>query len=205
MKFLVATVALLMSPSAVWGSMSFNPLVECSTITTASSTPFEVCATSIAYGPSPASIDGKVIYMGGYGNDYKIVTGLKKGVDTTALSESDAKKAYGQEIGILVERDDKDKCKVTVNVKGDSKVCTSCTFCGKDRYSADCTGVKNGRKVTCESTGAGEVFFPLVKLALEPKLPDLCAPTAPVKPPVKPWVRAPTKPPIKAPVAAPKK
>jgi hypothetical protein len=103
----------------------------------------------------------------------------------------------------VVERDDDDKCKVTVNVKGKPTVCSSCTFCGNHRYTADCSALKHGRKVTCESTGEGKVFFPLTKSALEQSF--MKAPVrAPVKAPTKlvaPKVRAP----VKAPVAAPKK
>jgi hypothetical protein len=224
MKFLVATIVFFVSPSAVWASVSLNPIVECSTISTAINAPFDVCATWTRSGPSPAEIDGKLIYMGGYGTNYKIVTGLKEGVDTTALSESDLKKAYSKEISVLVKRDDDDKCTVTVNVKDESKVCSSCTFCGNDRYSADCTGLKHGRNVTCESTGEGEVFFPFSKSGLEcssgsMKVPvavtakNVRAPAAapkvraPVmlKAPVKATAKAPIKAPVKAPIKAPVK
>jgi hypothetical protein len=226
MKFLVAAIGFFLSPSAVWSSVAINPIVECSTISTATSAPFDVCATWTLYGPSPAEIDGKLIYMGGYGTNYKIVTGLKEGVDTTALSESDLKKAYSKEIGIQVARDDNDNCTVTVNIKGESKVCSSCMFCGKDRYSADCTALKHGRNVTCESTGEGEVFFPLSKSALEcssstmkvpvavtakkvrapAAAPKVRAPVkAPVKATAKPPIKATANPPIKAPVKAPVK
>jgi hypothetical protein len=216
MKFLVATIVFFVSPSAVWASVSLNPIVECSTISAATNAPFDVCATWTRSGPSPAEIDGKLIYMGGYGTNYKIVTGLKEGVDTTALSESDLKKAYSKEISVLVKRDDDDKCTVTVNVKDESKVCSSCTFCGNDRYSVDCTGLKHGRNVTCESTGEGEVFFPFSKSALEcssgsMKVPvamtakNVRAPAAApkVRAPVKATAKAPVKAPIKAPVKAP--
>jgi hypothetical protein len=224
MKFLVATIGLFLSPSAVWASAAINPIVECSTISVATNAPFDACATWARYGPSPAEIDGKLIYMGGYATIYKIVTGLKEGVDTTALSESDLKKAYSKGIGINVARDDNDKCTVTVNVKDESKVCSSCTFCGNDRYSADCTALKHGRNVTYESTGEGQVFFPFSKSALEcsssstMKAPvavtakDVRAPAAapkvrapvkaPIKAPIKAQVKAPVKAPIKAPIKA---
>jgi hypothetical protein len=37
-----------------------------------------------------------------HGKSYSVVSGLKEGVGTTALSESDLKKAYSNEIFILV-------------------------------------------------------------------------------------------------------
>jgi hypothetical protein len=160
MKLFVAAIGFFLSPSAVWASKIFSPIVECSTISAAPNAPFEVCATWTVTGPSLAVIDDKPFYLGGNGNRYNIVTGLKEGVDTTALSESDLKKAYSNEIFIQVHVDDDDKCTVTVIVKDESKVCSSCTICGNDLYSADCTGLKHGRNVTCESTGDGDVFFP---------------------------------------------
>jgi hypothetical protein len=198
MKFFAAIVFLL-SPSVVLAYEAISKLVECSTISTAPKVAFEACATWYLSGPSTAEIDGVAIEIGGYKNEYTIVTGLKEGADTTVLSAAAAKKAFGNGIVVVVERDDDDKCKVTVNLKGKPTVCSSCTFCGNDRYTADCSALKNGRKVTCESTGEGEVFFPLSKSALEQSF--MKAPVrAPIKAPAK-LVRAP----VKAPASAPKK
>jgi hypothetical protein len=121
-----------------------------------------------------------------------------------------------------VHVDDDDKCTVTVIVKDESKVCSSCTICGNDLYSADCTGLKHGRNVTCESTGYGDVFFPFSKSALEYSSSTMKAPVAvtaknvrapaaapkvraPVKAPVKATAKAPIKAPVKAPIKAPVK
>jgi hypothetical protein len=198
-----AAIVFLLSPSAVLAYEAISKLVECSTFSTASNVSFKACATWYLSGPSTATIDGVDIEIGGYKNEYTIVTGLKEGADTTALSEAAAKKAFGNGIVVVVERDDDDKCKVTFNVKGKPAVCSSCTFCGNDRYTADCSALKNGRKVTCESTGDGKVFFPLSKSALEQSF---------MKAPVRAPVKAPTKlvapkvcAPVKAPAAAPKK
>jgi hypothetical protein len=199
MKFLAAIVFLL-SPSAVLAYEAISKLVECSTISTAPNVTLKACATWYLSGPSTATIDGVAIEIGGYKNEYTIVTGLKEGIDTSALSEAAAKKAFSNGIVVLVERDDDDKCKVTVNVKGKSTVCSSCTFCGNDRYTADCQALKNGRKVTCESTGEGQVFFPLSKSALVQSF--MKSPIrAPVNAPTKVAVRAP----VKTPASAPKK
>jgi hypothetical protein len=198
MKFFAAIVFLL-SPSVVLAYEAISKLVECSTISTAPNVSFKACATWDLSGPSTAEIDGVAIEIGGYKNEYTIVTGLKEGANTGALSEAALKKAFGNGIVVVVERDDDDKCKVTVNLKGKPTVCSSCTFCGNDRYTADCSALKNGRKVTCESTGEGEVLFPLGKSALEHSF---------MKAPVRAPVKAPTKlvrAPVKSPAAAPKK
>jgi hypothetical protein len=205
MKFFTAIVFLL-SSSVVLANDAVSRIVECSRISTAPNASFVACATLDLY--VLASIDSEGGETSGYQNIYTIATGLEEGVDAAALSEAAAKKAFRNGIVVNVQgnRDEPDgtvKCTVTVTVKDKPTVCSSCTLCGNDRYSADCSALKNGRKVTCESAGKGKVFFPLSKSALEQSF--LKAPVrAPVKAPTKlvaPKVRAP----VKAPAAAPKK
>jgi hypothetical protein len=228
MKLLVAAVGFMLSPALVWAWLECDSIVECSTLSESSNRTFEVCASWSLQGPSPQMIGEEMIYTGGYRNEYKIVTGLKEGADTLSLSESETKKAFSSGILVLVTRDDRDndKCEVTVSINNKANVCSSCTFCGKDRFSADCSALPNGRNVTCESTGSFgdvDVFFPLTSTALSTtgakastkaptsnvRSPTAKAPVAPVKPklPVTPKA-APIKasvPVRKAPIKAPMK
>jgi hypothetical protein len=204
MKLLVAAVGLMLSPTVVWAWLECGGIVECSTLSESPNRTFEVCASWTLQGPSPQMIGDETIYTGGYRNEYKIVTGLKEGADVYSLSESEAKNAFSSGIVVLVTRDDRDndKCEVTVSINNKANVCSSCTFCGKDRFSADCRALPNGRNVTCESTGSfGDVgvFFPLNSTALSATGAKVRSPIAkaPTKAPV-----APLKP--KLPVTAPK-
>jgi hypothetical protein len=166
-----------------------NPIVECSTIK--GTTTFQACATAYFYTPSPAVIQGKPTYLGGYRSEYSITLGLKEGTDTTKLSKADTDKAYSNGITVSVERDDKDKCKVTVGIKDKSTTaCKSCTYCGNDKYTADCTNLKNGRATKCESAAMTQVYYPLSVVATSSSSsspPPPLAPTKP-KPPTKPMV-----------------
>jgi hypothetical protein len=183
-----------------------NPIVECSTIKGTAT--FQACATAYFYTPSPAVVQGKPTYLGGYRSDYSITLGLKEGTDTTKLSKAETDKAYSNGITVSVERDDNDKCKVTVGIKGKSTVCKSCTYCGNDKYTADCTNLKNGRAPKCESAATTQVYYPL-SVAATSSSPPPPAPTKPTKPPppTKPVVKPPppTKPVVKPPVRAPAK
>jgi hypothetical protein len=226
MKLLVAAVVFTLSPTVVWAWLECGGIVDCSIISESPNRTFEVCASWTLQGPSPQMIGEEIIYTGGYRNEYKIVTGLKDGADIFSLSESETKTAFSSGILVLVTRDDRDndKCEVTVSINNKINVCSSCTFCGKDRFSADCRAIPNGRNVTCESTGSFgevEVFFPLNSAALSAtgaKVPTKApaskvrAPTAeafaaPVAKVSAPTVRSPVKAPMRvaAPVKAPVK
>jgi hypothetical protein len=181
-----------------------NPIVKCSTIKGTAT--FQACATSRFYTPSGVVDQGKPMYLGGFRSDYNITLGLKEGTDTTKLSQAETDKAYSNGITVSVERDDNDKCKVTVGIKGKSTACKSCTYCGNDKYTADCTNLKNGRAPKCESAPA-QVYYPLSVAATSSSSPPPPAPTKPTKPPppTKPMVKPPMRAPIKAPVKPPAK
>jgi hypothetical protein len=177
-----------------------NPIVECSTIKGTAT--FQACATAYFYTPSPAVVQGKPTYLGGYRSDYSITLGLKEGTDTTKLTKAETDKAYSNGITVSVERDDNDKCKVTVGIKGKTTACKSCTYCGNDKYTADCTNLKNGRSPKCESAATTQVYYP-ISVAATSSSPS--APTKPTKPsaPTKPMAKPPVKPPAKAPANVP--
>jgi hypothetical protein len=46
----------------------------------------------------------------------------------------------------------------------DGEACSSCSYCGNEKFSADCTNLPNGRIVQCESINP--VFFPFTSGAL---------------------------------------
>jgi hypothetical protein len=198
MKCVLVSFVILLCQTTVDAAAWSNPNVECTKVTQSTDVTFEACATTLFTTPSPAmQEDGKVIYLGGYRSDYRVTTGLKKGTDTSTLSESELKMAYKSGITIQVELDDDNLCTVTVNVKEKSSECKSCKHCGKQKFTVDCTNVANGRKTTCESAlgsqtvGQSKVFFPLKKSALPtPKPPTPTVVKTPVAAPVK---KSPTK------------
>lgn len=194
MKCILVSFVILLSQATVDAAAWAYPNVECTKVKQSTNVTFEACATTVFTTPALGmDKDGKVIYVGGYRSDYRMTTGLKKGIDTSTLSESELKTAYKSGITIQVELDDDNLCTVTVNVKEKSSECKSCKHCGKQKFSVDCTNVANGRKTTCESAlgsqtvGQSKVFFPLKKSALS--IP---------KPPTTPMV-------VKTPVASPAK
>jgi hypothetical protein len=146
-----------------------NPLVTCENITLDDSSTFQACAIGDFTGPSPAQFEnGTTIYMGGYSNNYEFVQGLEQGFDTTTLTEVELSNA---KTGIVVNvgRDDYDGCTVSVTTtqNGTKDDCASCTYCGNETYTADCTNIENGRMVYCETAAVETVYFPLTEAALE--------------------------------------
>jgi hypothetical protein len=204
--FIALSLALVLSPLAVEASVAISTIVECSTIADSTNgTTFDACATWFAEGPSPAMFpNGSVVLLGQFRNEYSIVLGLKEGADTFSLSDEEREAAFGNGIIVTVQREsDGNKCEVSTKVKGDLNVCNSCSFCGEVAYSADCTNLKNGRNVTCEATGTGDVFFPYTSLALT--TPSTKAPLAVIisAPVAAPKAKVPT-PKLRPPVSAPK-
>ena len=187
-------------PGGVDGAASFDPTVFCSRIASS----FRVCASASYTSPSPATLEnGVTIYVGGYSSSYTIVKGLMEGEMNDGNSENDAG------ITIDVVRDDSDNCTVSVALNASSAImCNSCKYCGDESFKADCSNVKNGRKMNmCESAEEDDVFFPLTALALlKINNTTVRAPvTAPRRPPVAEPRRAPVNQPRRAPVAEPRK
>jgi hypothetical protein len=190
MKFRVFALALLVLPLATHGLFEEFGDVQCSAVWT--NPPFEVCATYSYATPSLGMMteDDMFLSLEDYFDWYTIVTGLKKGNEVFDLSDDDKAKALSSGIDVTVQRDQQDSCNVTIDVKGLSSVCSSCSYCGDNKYTADCTYVANGRKVICESIGRNGVVYPLKASALpvDPK-----ATPVPVKPPTKAPLAAPTQ------------
>jgi hypothetical protein len=193
MKFLLISLTTLVSSSVVSGEAWATSIVECSKSNVATSLSLRVCATTSFSTPDPVMTDtGKEIFLGGYHSDYKIVTGLKEGTDTATLSQSELINAYKNGISVQVELDDDEVCKVTIHNKNKKTECKSCSYCGWQKYTADCTNIPHGRKTKCESAagsqmeGLSKVFFPLTSSALSsPKPPTSATVKNPVASPVK--------------------
>jgi hypothetical protein len=129
MKFHVFSLALLALPLTTHGLWESFAEVQCSTVWT--NPPFEICATYSYATPSfgiPADDDMFLTPLeGNYFDWYTIVTGLKKGTDTSLLSDAENAKSLtvSSDIEVTVERDQQDNCNVTITVKGQSSVCSS--------------------------------------------------------------------------------
>lgn len=150
--FLLAAFSL---PSAVISEVWFNPTVTCDSIPGRYGTSFEVCGVSAGSGPSPVDLeDGTTIYLGGFSTTFMITKDVEEGSHLGLLESN---------LGIEVEvqRDDDDSSSVTVTTPKSTEKCTSSSYCGNDKYSADCTNLKHGREVKCESAAPMDVFFPM--------------------------------------------
>jgi hypothetical protein len=195
MKF-SALVIISWFPAAIHAAASLSNIVECSKIKKVNNSTFTVCATAYYETPSPAMINDTTIYIGGYTDEYTILKGVRKGTDLGDLSVEELKWASVLDTVIKVHREDNNRCRVTVTVKGNSTQCNACQFCGGTKYSANCLNVNNGRNVVCESTGTGKVYFLLTESALRmAKAPTL------KPPPVAKPVTAPTAPKAKTPTS----
>jgi hypothetical protein len=216
----VSLLCLLASFTSANAAATLSPIVECSFIKVPPNTTFQACATTYLETPSPDLIGGETILVGGYLYQYTIVTGLKKGTDTSTLWKIDLDKAMANGIVVEVQLDDENKCKVSVDIKDKSTACKSCKPCGNDKFTADCTNLQNGRVATCESTATGRVYFPLTRAALRtttvpapfrfiPKPPKAAVPVKAAFPqrrpqPTRPIVAAPKKAAV-APVGPPRR
>jgi hypothetical protein len=195
--WVIAVVALFqMNMYGVHGAISIDNTVICSDIEVVQEYDFivllEVCARGSYSSPSPAQDEsGTITYIGGYQNIYTIVEGPAPGED--------------EEVGIeiIVGRDDNDVCSgisviiTSTNTGASADSCVSCTYCGNDSYSFDCSNVRYGRVVsnnTCESAIPGiDVFFPLndevfvvnhvVEPGPTPPIPALIVPSPPISAP----------------------
>jgi hypothetical protein len=212
MRLLVLSFGIaILLPSAIDAGATNSTIVECSSIVE-NGTFFDACATWSQETPTLATISGHKVWVGNYKNEYTIVQGLKEGADTFSLNETLKKEAFRSGITVTVERDAFFECWVTVNMKGKLTMCSNCVYCGEDTISADCTNLKGGRSVTCESTGTGAVFFPFTSAALNvsTKVPTAATVSAPVAAPVlkvstqKPITPVTVPVQIRAPVSAPK-
>jgi hypothetical protein len=156
----------------------WNPVVQCSTIATVEA-PFEVCATSYHEAPASTMDDQQqAVLEGDYMHEYAIVSGLVEGTDTSCLPNATS---FGTGIKVSVSRDQHDNtCQVTISWPHQDAhfECSSCRYCGDDRYTVDCSSVTpHGRSVTCQLATADQVFFPLQASAREQ--PPLQSPTYP--------------------------
>lgn len=151
-KALLFVVAFL--PAVVHSATWLSPFVTCRNITADDATSFQVCATSEGTSPSPFGFEnGTTVYLGGWTSSFSIVQGVPDGFDIT---EESLPEGAETNITVLVSRDDNDACTVTVTGELD---CVSCTYCGGNAYSADCTNLNHGRMVECEPTSG--VYYPL--------------------------------------------
>jgi hypothetical protein len=149
--------------------LSFDYAVICSDIEVIQECDYiattEVCASGIYSSPSPAQDEnGTITYIGGYQNVYTILSDLNAGDIRIGTEEEEAG------IEIIVGRDDNDICSgigVITESGNVTNSCQSCTYCGNNSYSFDCSNVPYGRVVNndhCESAIPGTVvFFPLTK------------------------------------------
>lgn len=161
---LIASVVLFLSPSTQ-AAASASSTLDCTPITYDKKT-FEACATSEYESPSPAMLtNGTVVYLGGYDSIYTFYTGLTSGVVTSTLTQAQLT-SHSSNVVVNVRREDSGNCTVNVTVSGVAKSCKFCSYCGVDKYTADCTNLDNGRMVNCESTATGTVYFPLNWTAL---------------------------------------
>jgi hypothetical protein len=153
--------------ASAYASPAMNSIVDCTSITADGSSTFQVSAIGNYTGPSPFMLaNGTTVYVGGYSTNYEIVQGFDKGFDTLNLTEVELANA---KTGIVVRvvGDDFGICTVSVTAKNGTKDdCASCTLCGNETYTVDCTNIENGRMVDCESAAIGMVYFPLTEVAL---------------------------------------
>jgi hypothetical protein len=160
----VSLLQLALFPEGSQGFVTISDGLICETITAKNATSFEVCAISYSEGPSPAVDDNETLtYIGNYIHDFLVYESFE-GAAGTAQLQVDVEHHAGY--NVRVERNGTtDECLV---VAVNKRVCKSCTFCksnnGGDTYSADCTNLRFGRNVSCES--ATNVFFPLTAEAL---------------------------------------
>lgn len=167
----VSLIQLALFPQASHGYISTSDGLLCDTIMPKNASSFEVCSIAFFEGPSIVSVEvnDSVSYEGDYINDYLIYRSFP---DAAGTSQSDVAIEYNAGYQIRVERNQtSDEC---MGVWVNRQNCLSCTFCGNETYSADCTNLQFGRQATCEN--ATQVFFPLTADALqvvEPPVVDM--------------------------------
>jgi hypothetical protein len=160
----VSLLQLALFPAGSRAFVTISDGLICETITAKNATSFEVCAISYSEGPSPAvDANETITYIGNYIHDFLVYESFE-GAAGTAQLKVDVEHHAGY--NVRVERNGTtDECLV---VAVNKRACKSCTFCknnnGGDTYSADCTNLRFGRNVTCES--ATNVLFPLTAEAL---------------------------------------
>lgn len=180
-------------------------LVECSGVANNS---FQVCAVNIlTTTPSPTRFeDGMAVYTGGYRQTYEIVQGLSQGLAIyEAYDYYESQEILNKALaGITVDVHREDNvCTITVSMNGESTECKSCSYCGNNAFSADCTNLPNGRVTECERSTVvsyecapdvteTHVFFPLTENALPVSDFSLDASAVPMMP----GTQAPTESPI---------
>jgi hypothetical protein len=162
--FLLFLAILLFVEEASWmteAALVFDPFLSCEMRQFSDGTSANICADREAGTPSPAEIDNEIVYIGGYVYTFNFYEGLPEGTDTT-----DPTLNATPWLTVTIDRDDDDKCNVTVG----EVICNTCAYCSNnDGYSADCTNVAAvgddyvGVEVTCMVRAP--VYFPLDKPA----------------------------------------
>jgi hypothetical protein len=117
-----------------------------------------VCATYEGFGPSPADINGTIIYEGPTGYSFEFYKGLPNGTFSYNVTDS-SKYLLDYTVGVQWENG---TCQVKVN----ETQCTSCSVCVAstngdltgEKLTSDCTNIPHGRVVNCESA---YIYFPL--------------------------------------------
>ena len=119
-----------------------------------------ICATYSEFGPAIVLFPNQTAgYVGPYGYDFKFWKGLPNDTDTSSFTDAQ----YDQhllDLAVGVSWED-GACKVKVK----DTQCNSCSICrqkpGEEtKLNADCTNIKGGRNVTCESA---LIYYPLKK------------------------------------------
>lgn len=187
MKFSINYIALVFGifqviiPKA-HSAIFLDNTVKCSDIvgtTSDGTTSFEVCAYGTYSSPSPVQDEnGTITYIGGYTNTYTIVKPdiLMEGDEYMGTEDEKAG------IEIIISRDDNEVCTgITVTLTYPEETtssisitpCNSCTYCGNDTYSYDCTNLVYGRMTRiCELATSDSILFPLTSDAFPVLIPS---------------------------------
>lgn len=163
-RIVAAFLVLLLPPTAQAITVN-GTVLDCTPITLSNGGLFDACATTSVTTPSIVQVNGTTASEGNLSSAFEFYTGLDSGVDTTTLSKAKLQ-ATNAGIEVVVSRNANGDCSVNVTVSGVTNTCTFCSYCSQDNYSADCTNIKNGRMVDCESTATGSVYFPLTAEAV---------------------------------------
>jgi hypothetical protein len=168
----------LLTPIYTDAAVALSNEVQCDTLEAEDGSSFDVCYLYSSQTPSPAQFEnGTTVYMGPYVNTYDVLEGV---TDGEQVNNTDDSLLFTIEVG----RDSQsNECYVSISPIQTYGQCTSCVYCGDDKYTADCTNLPNGRNVTCEASLYAEspIFFPLTKEAMSTSDEN---DTPPVEPPL---------------------
>jgi hypothetical protein len=180
-------VLALLTPISTDAAVAQTQYVTCDILDAEDGSSFEVCYMFSSETPSPAQFEnGTTVYIGRsqYVNIYDVLEGVSDG---DVVNNTDNSLLFTIKVG----RDaTSNECYVSVSSFQSIESCQNCVYCGDDKYSVDCTGIANGRNVTCEPSLFAKscIFFPLTKQALS----TTAAPTAMTNTPTQPNTAAPT-------------